>query len=95
MGTPKEGTTKMYWEYIKTIPTRVLIFHYIPTIFLGFPVWGSPSNPFKLQCSGRPNFAGRSKPRRRENGACKTSYPPPLSLNMGFPKLGMYVGFSV
>ena len=29
------------------IITRVLIFHYIPTIFLGFPVWGSNENPFQ------------------------------------------------
>ena len=28
-------------EYNRNIPTRVLIFDSIPTILLGFPVWGS------------------------------------------------------
>ena len=29
-------------------PSRVLIFHYIPAIFLGLPAWGSSKVPLEL-----------------------------------------------
>ena len=37
---PQAGNPMNILEYNGNIPTRFLIFHYIPVIFLGFPAWG-------------------------------------------------------
>ena len=57
-GTPNQGTPRIQ-EYDRNIPTWVLVFLYhIPTLILGFPVWGSHlSHPEVSQ----PEVGGRSR----------------------------------
>ena len=46
MGTPNREPHEYSRNRIGTYLPGTIIFHYIPTIFLGFLVWGSHESPF-------------------------------------------------
>ena len=44
-GDPKHETPTIKYRYMRNIPTRVLIHHFIPTKFLGFPFEAQSPKP--------------------------------------------------